>query len=378
MWQNFTAVNFRCFGGVLLNHLNRINLITGKNNTGKTALLEAIHIHSHPENPNLLFDIHSQRGLRRLADGPPYDVETARWLFTEGHAEVGMRFSSQSHEGVTRDLEIWSLDRATALQRFPQIAPFFNQPGIGGSASPALYSGSISSGLPGTNPPLSASWQSPIVMRTQENGKEAFAVWVLTQFGYAFSGKEAPWGGRSVYLGSSPQAAENDLDAFSEVERANRQDEIIASLRILEPRLKRLSLLLLGGKPVIHGDIGRSRLIPIPLMGEGMRRLLSIVLAIATAPGGRVLIDEIENGLHYSVQKKVWQVIAQAARQANVQIFATTHSWECLRWAHEAFSESEVYDLRLYRLDRGKDSIDVVSYDRDGIESALFNAVEMR
>jgi hypothetical protein len=378
MWQNFTAVNFRCFRSILLKPLDRINLIAGKNNTGKTALLEAIHIHSHPENPKLLFDIHSRRGLRGLAEGPPHAVETARWLFYEGHAEAGLRLSSQCLQGGTRTLEIWSLDASTALQRFPKIAPFLNQFIFGGSSSSVLLSGSVSPGVAGANPPPSVWAQAPIIMRTQENGREAFAVWVLTQLGYAFSGKEVAWRGRSSYLSSAPLAAENDLDAFSEVESANRQEEVLASLRILEPRLRRLSLLLLDGKPVIHGDIGLSRLVPIPLMGEGMRRLLSIVLAIVTAPGGRVLIDEIENGLHYSVQKKVWQVIAQAARQADVQVFATTHSWECLRWAHEAFSESEVYDLRLFRLDRRDGNISVVSYDREGIESALLNAVEMR
>jgi AAA15 family ATPase/GTPase len=109
-----------------------------------------------------------------------------------------------------------------------------------------------------------------------------------------------------------------------------------------------------------------------------MQRVLSIVLAIANAPGGVVLIDEIENGLHYSVLKEVWQAIAQTARQSDVQVFATTHSWECLRWAHEAFSESKEYDLRVFRLDRADGSVSVASYDRERIESALFNAVEMR
>ncbi len=76
--------------------------------------------------------------------------------------------------------------------------------------------------------------------------------------------------------------------------------------------------------------------------------------------------------------KKVWQAIAHAARAAGVQVFATTHSWECIRWAHEAFSDDKTYDFRLHRIDRDDQEARVVSYDREGIESALFNAVEMR
>ena len=48
MFTHFVVKNFRCFAGVHLQHLNRVNLIAGKNNTGKTALLEAIHLHNNP------------------------------------------------------------------------------------------------------------------------------------------------------------------------------------------------------------------------------------------------------------------------------------------------------------------------------------------
>ncbi|MCI0464130.1 MAG: ATP-binding protein [Gemmataceae bacterium] len=350
MWQNFTAKNFRCFHGLLLTPLARVNLIAGKNNTGKTPLLEAIHIHSHPEHCKLLFDIHSRRGM---TEGPPYDAETARWLFYDGHAEHGLELINQSLDGTTRTLQIWFLDATTALQRFPPIAPILNQPAFGGA-------------------------QALIIMRTEEHGKEGFVVGTVAQGGITWSGKPAPWRGRSVYLGSASQTGEGDLQAFSEVESANRQEEVLASLRLIEPRLRRLSLLLLGGKPVIHGDVGLSRLVPIPLMGEGMRRLLSIVLAIVTAPGGRVLIDEIENGLHHSVLARVWQVIADAAERADAQVFATTHSYECIAAAHQAFSERPTYDLRLHRLDRTDGEIRVATYDKDTLETATDMSLEVR
>src|SRR5260370_15583162 len=145
-----------------------------------------------------------------------------------------------------------------------------------------------------------------------------------------------------------------------------------------ESGLGRVSLIPMADKTVIHGDIGMSRLMPIPFMGEGLRRVLSIVLAIANAKDGVVLIDEIENGLHYSVHKQVWQAIAAAARNNNVQVFATTHSWECIRYAHEAFSEDTIYDLRMHRLDRIDTKTSVTTYDPEHIESALYNSVQMR
>ena len=237
MWQQFTVKNFRCFSSLVLQPLARVNLIAGKNNTGKTTLLEAIHLHGYPENCKLLFDIPARRGM---AEGPPYEGETAQWLFCDGHAGHGFELSSQNGEGDTRTLQVWFLDSSDIL---PAI-----------SASGAASQGTQSAAFAGA--------YAPVVMRTEENGRETFAVGLLTPFGIAFSGNEASWRGRSIYLSSTPQAGESDLQAFSEVESANRQEEVLASLHIIEPRLQRLSLLMLGGKPVIHGAIGLSRLVP--------------------------------------------------------------------------------------------------------------------
>src|SRR5262249_30830035 len=106
-------------------------------------------------------------------------------------------------------------------------------------------------------------------------------------------------------------------------------------------------------------------------MGEGMRRVLSMVLAIANAPGGVVLIDEVENGLHHSVMKEVWTAIALVARRMDAQVFATTHSYECITAAHEAFTARGPYDLRLYRLDRNNGDIQVVGYDQETVGAAI-------
>lgn len=151
-------------------------------------------------------------------------------------------------------------------------------------------------------------------------------------------------------------------------------------MKILEPRLKDLKVLVTGGMATLYGDIGLKYLVPIPLMGEGMARLLSIVLSIMNAADGTILIDEIENGLHHSILEKIWEAIALAARKSNVQIFATTHSWECIEAAHEAFSKSEQYDFRYYRLepDQQQNNIKVLTYNRDTINTSVKMQLEMR
>ena len=51
MFRSFTVKNFRCFQDLTIAPLARVNLIAGKNNVGKTALLEALYLHSGPRAP---------------------------------------------------------------------------------------------------------------------------------------------------------------------------------------------------------------------------------------------------------------------------------------------------------------------------------------
>jgi hypothetical protein len=91
-----------------------------------------------------------------------------------------------------------------------------------------------------------------------------------------------------------------------------------------------------------------------------------------------MMVDDIDSGLHYSSMVKVWTSIAVAARSYNVQVVATTHSWECLRAAHESFSGGEQYDFRLHRLDRRESFVEAVTYDRKMVEVALESGMELR
>lgn len=130
---------------------------------------------------------------------------------------------------------------------------------------------------------------------------------------------------------------------------------------------------------MLHGRIdGTRRLIPLPIMGGGMVRLADLAVYIGNAPGGVVLVDEIENGLHYSVMSNVWRVIASEARKSNTQIFATTHSWECIKVAHEAFASEETYDFRLHRLGWLKGEIKAVTYDQGTLAASLKHELEVR
>ena len=94
--------------------------------------------------------------------------------------------------------------------------------------------------------------------------------------------------------------------------------------------------------------------VPLRSLGDGALRLFGVALALANSRDGFLLIDEAENGIHYSVQRDYWRMVLQAARKNNVQVFATTHSWDCIAAFARAASEDENAEGVLVRLDKNR------------------------
>lgn len=154
---------------------------------------------------------------------------------------------------------------------------------------------------------------------------------------------------------------------------------VLHALKVVEPRLTGISTIVVNDTPILHGELeNMERKIPLSNMGDGLARLTSLILYIINAPDSIVLIDEIENGFHYSILKDVWRVIDEASKPKNTQIFATTHSWECIVAAHNAFSESEKYDFALHRLDMVDDKIKAITYDQETLSASIEIGMDVR
>ena len=153
-------------------------------------------------------------------------------------------------------------------------------------------------------------------------------------------------------------------------------DMLLKSLRAVEPSLEGVEDSVASGVPAIWGDVGLPELVPLRVMGEGITRLARIVLCISSAPGGIVLVDEVENGFHHSVMANVWKAISVAAEQFDTQIFATTHSYECFENAVNALGADGFKFFRLSRTKEGED--EAVMYRPDMVEMAVRRHIEVR
>ena len=123
---------------------------------------------------------------------------------------------------------------------------------------------------------------------------------------------------------------------------------------------------------------GNPRPVPLRSLGDGAMRLFGVALALANSRNGFLLIDEAENGIHHSVQQDFWRMVLQTAHENNVQVFATTHSWDCVRGFAQAAVENENVEGVLVRLEKEDDGLRAVRYSERRLKIAAEQRIEVR
>ena len=126
-------------------------------------------------------------------------------------------------------------------------------------------------------------------------------------------------------------------------------------------------------------DVDLNKRIPINVMGDGARKILSILTTIYECRNGIVLIDEISNGFHYSVMKDLWRIILFASKKNNVQIYATTHDLDSIKGLRDAALHDEGDKVTFFKLQRTADAeLKSYCYSTDSIDYMLNQEIEVR
>ena len=355
MIETFSLKNFRCFEDNSISPLSRINLITGKNNSGKTAFLEGLFLHVGGTNPELPLNINVFRGVAKLV---PNAQEIWGWLFTNKDFKRAIRLSSYDDAGEKRELVI-SLEtlHSSVLAQG------------GDPPHPEKESSEFIS--------TAANKQQLVLEFHNPDGSQSRVGAQLSnkQIIFARDKKGLIPFPPSIFMATRIRNYAEDAERYSRLEEAGIEQEVIETLQQIEPKLKRFVVSVVGGIPSLRADLGQKKLIPLSYMGEGMNRLLSLALAIPICQNGLLLIDEIENGIHHSALPRVCRSVRELANKFNVQILASTHSWECIRAAHEVYAGSDVYDFRLFEFTSGdeekKGQVKITAYDRDTLKAKL-------
>jgi hypothetical protein len=347
--------SFKGFDDLAVEGMRRIVLVGGRNNVGKTAFLEALWMALDRLNPASILHHYARRGMPSLP------------------ADLGAVSSPLFHDfDLRRPVEVAITLASGASEKFRlSFDPRHrSRPVAGGSNG-----GARSISTEGAVGPSGA-----LRLEVVTKGKKRQAAWLT----FSGTGPElfiesmsSPVCGAQFFGALHAYSKQEEAQRFSQFDVEGRLDAFVSVLQQVEPRLGGLSLAQVGDTPVIHADVGLARKIPVPLLGSGFGRLLSISLACGASRGGVVFVDEIETGLHYATHEGVWKGLAALATRFDCQIIATTHSYEFIEAGRTALAgQGELFSY--VRLGRSQEGVRAHVFAPEDLEAAVEIDLEIR
>lgn len=349
MIHNININNYRGLNSLKIKNLSKLTLIGGKNNCSKTSILESIFMLYNLDDFTIFQKINSSRGISLI----PLDI---RFTFNSFFYD----FSLDNKIQITVNNNIKNFQEEGMRLSFEKN-----------------YIRKIN------NIQMNSNFSTEALKIDSMKGSNIFGEMYVSTAQQGFNieiKKPIDKNKTSVIFFPSRVASnyEDNSERFGKLELKNSTEGIINILKIFVPTLKSLATIKIGPSSMIYADIGKKDKVPISSMGDGITRLFSIILAIATNENGIILIDEIENGLHYSVIKEIWLGIAKASEDFNCQVICTTHSHEFLTYVNEVVQKNNITDFSYIRLSKKDENIEGKYFDKDLLDIALKNDLEIR
>lgn len=346
--KELEITKFRGIQHLKVENLGMVNVFIGGNNVGKSTLLEAAFILAGMSNPLLPSQINF---LREARYG---DLAHIKYLFNKVRINEHPILKGKTQDNQLRSVEIATITgvKTSGVEK----------PMVGLSSD---------DGTPvnGIELICDDSTQQYSTTLTSNNGKLSISS-TIQQINSII---------KSVLIPSNSKEG-NILESYSELVRRQLKKAIIEALRNFDSRITNIEALSDG---LYLQFEGMDELLPLSMAGDGVRRYLGIVAYVIDPTTDIVLIDEIENGLHYSAYSKLWESLIISAISNNVQLFVTTHSKETLRCLANTYSrlknKLQSSDVRVYTIDQEINAEQqVYALSAEGLQGAIETDTEIR
>ncbi len=331
IFQNLLIENFRGIKHLEIKGLNRINLLGGKNNSGKTSVLEVVQFLACPFNSENYANLNLAREYHKEEE----NIETFFYELDKQNRVLIQDTSS----GKT-------------IQIFDQKA---NTSALSNNSNNVL---------------IKIPDQDDVKFIYYFNGNS----YHLPEGKQFIDNLNKNYSTNSIFLHSTQNFLPDLPLQIKKIKIEKEIRKIVEVLNQVDQRIVEIDIF----DEVIFVDIGLKRLIPIQLAGDGLKRILSIVVGMYKTRGGIMLIDEVDIGLHYSVQEIMWQAIFKASLDFQVQVFATTHSTDCIMAFAQIAKQNKVNLANYYRLDRHETEHKAVLYEKEMLIDAVSQDFEIR
>lgn len=347
MFEKIEIERFRGIKSGKIEGLKQLNLFFGKNNCGKSSILDSIFLITGLSNPILPLNINFLRDYRR------FDRQDVILDFYALDATMPIVLKAYNNE--LRELSISLMESSNA-----EVDLLAEGNNIASTSAPNSYGLSLECKING------AAYESSILFNASKENQAPPSI--MSDPGYKENLKCRYMNPKFDFYTS--------IDGLVNVIQNKEERFIIDALKLIEPRL--VDFVLSQNEVLV--DIGIEKRIPINMMGDGARKILSLLTTIYECRNGIMLVDEISNGFHYSVMKDVWKCIMSAAKRNNVQIFATTHDKDSIIGLRDAvFASEDEESVACFKLQHLQDdSLQVYHYSLASVDYSINQEIEIR
>lgn len=369
--------NYRNLSDIQINSLSKVNLITGKNNSGKSTLLEAVALFVTKCNFNVLIDLLEDRGeiIKQSYNAKnPIDknLNTLSSMFY--NRIIDFKDSNMVHIATTENTlfgDISSSESSISFRFIKYYDELIKNEDNSNSRKRIIIDNDLSE--------LIVDYKVGFEIKVGNNAT------ILSLDDDRFLSRYSYRGFNNIenfqFIRTRNIDRELNGKLWDNITLTDKELLVIEALRIIEPSVERIAFI---------EDSSRTRsaviklsnipnVLPLKSMGDGINRILTIILALVNADNGFLLIDEFENGLHYSVQEKLWEIIFKIADKLNIQVFATTHSEDCILGFEGVLNKENLsYDGKVLRLNSINNKVEYVEFTKDELKIIGNRDIEIR
>lgn len=302
--------NFRGIRNCEIKNIGKINIFLGKNNCGKSSVLESLFLLTGGSIP------YNYERINYFRLCPFVEPSDFKLNFHSLNTNESINISG-SFESGTRNLEIRYEERDVTIVN-------------------------IDGNTESENNPLK-DYGIYFELDTENQEHYSTSVEVLHDQIGKFQLKQDERGIIPAQYVTPSEPYENFEKIFTKIVENKEENRILEIIRTIEPSIK--DIVVAGNRVLV--DIGEKKRIPVQLMGDGLRKVLSVVVTLAfIRDKGVVLIDEVDNGLHYESMPILWRAIFVAAKEFDIQIFVTTHNIDSLQAAAKVMGDDDFITLK--------------------------------
>jgi ABC-type Mn2+/Zn2+ transport system ATPase subunit len=346
--------NYRVFRRLRIERLGRANLFVGKNNAGKSSILEAVRLFASQGSEDVLWTIlDSHDETRAVGTVQPEDrLHAVKQLFHGRESawfdNAEIRIGPADNQESTLTIAIVQVEHLASV-----LEPVLGRPEPGQIA--------VLTTIGGKRRMISLDGES---RRWKTSSPLRMSVTTL----------------RQAYVPPEGLSSETAARLWDLITLTDLEESVIGALRIISPEIERISFIGEHGQTRIPMAKLTNQVRPTPLrsLGDGVSKMLGIALSLVSARGGVFLVDEVENGIHFAAQEQLWQLIFRLAHELNTQVFATSHSWDCIEAFQRAAALDPHEEAALVRLDVHRDAVTPTTFSERDLSIVTRDKIEVR